>query len=298
MASSGQTRVLELLTEARRARALRGRLSGAGRDTAEVDAALDGLYRDLGRVMVEAAEFDGGLLFESLRRPEQPDYELEDDEESWYTDDPEDEPSGPREVAPLFDPGDLASIPDPEFDDTTPVIPPLREYTDSDTPLDFVVATVAGCASAASSDPASPIAALRAPPDGVAWRADLAGLLGLLELPRSFVDADDLKTEATRLQWVTSELEPRLAGLPTDVQVAMLGLLGARAQHLRDRLDSDVVPRVLLDRLLRYRIDRHLGSVAALLPRPRPEYDAWDEDARRWWSLLHTGYSSPFTPAV
>ncbi|MEQ1567620.1 MAG: hypothetical protein ABMA64_18400 [Myxococcota bacterium] len=288
MPSATHTRVLELLAEARRAVALRGRLEAAGKDVTEVDAALAALYRDLGQGMVEAAEEDGGLLFESLRRPEEPDYELED-QESWYDD--RDPPSGPRAVGPLFDPEDLAGIPDTELDESTPVIASQREYTDSDTPIDFVVATVAGLGSAATADPGHPFAQLRggSPPE---WRPGLDGLLPLLELPTNFFDLDELRTESSRLQWATSELELRLAPLPAEVRIAVVGMLGARAHHLRDRLDSDVGPRVLLDRLQRYRLAHHLAVVAAFLPTPRPEYGTWEEDARRWSTLLRTGFAA------
>jgi hypothetical protein len=78
----------------------------------------------------------------------------------------------------------------------------------------------------------------------------------------------------------------------------VLGLLGARAHHLRNRLDSDVAPRVLLDKLQRYRIEHNLPNVAALLPQPRPEHATWEEDARRWWTLLRTGYSTSSPTAL
>jgi hypothetical protein len=295
MASSAHSRVLELLAEARRALALKTRLVGAGKDPAAVEEALDGLYRDLGRAMVTAAEIDGGLLFAALRRPEPPDYELER-EESWYSDEQELDPLGPRPVEPLFDPDELEDGPIPEslqseLDESTPVIPIEREFTDSETPKDFVVATIASLGSRASADPTTPVAQLRqgAP---TPWKAALAELVGLLELPASFADADELAVESTRLQWATNELEPRLADFPADLRAAVLGLLGARAHHLKLRLDSDVGPRVLLDRLQRYRIEHHLPAVAALLPIPRPEHATWEEDARRWWTLLRTGYST------
>src|SRR5689334_19112590 len=54
--TTGSVRVRELLTESRKARALRERLVAAGQDPSAVDEALDGLYADLGRAFVIAVE--------------------------------------------------------------------------------------------------------------------------------------------------------------------------------------------------------------------------------------------------
>ena len=98
--------------------------------------------------------------------------------------------------------------------------------------------------------------------------------------------------EASRVQWITTELESRLTGFPPEIQVALVALLAARAQHLRRGSANDVGPRLSLDRLQRYRIEADLPIVAGLLPTPRPESETWESDIRGWWSLLKPGTPS------
>lgn len=285
--SQGRGRVRELLTESRKARALRGRLVASGQDPAAVDEALVGLYRDLGSAFVNAVEA-GELVVPAA---DTLDYEIEERDANWYTEDPP--PPGTEEEPnhPLFDPGDLEFSTDTlsDFDDSTPVIPPEREYADTDEPSDFVVASIAAYRVARRDDPTSPFARLSAGTSDQGeptWKHRLDELLPLLVLPTSFSDADELAIEASRVQWATNDLELRLLGLPAELQVAVVAMLGARAQHLRARLDLDVGPRMSLDRLQRYRIDQDLPAIAALLPTPRPELGTWEEDARQWWTLL------------
>src|SRR5690349_21842732 len=157
--SHGRGRVRELLTESRKARALRGRLVASGQDPAAVDEALVGLYRDLGSAFVTAVE--AGEL--AVPAADTVDYELEERDANWYTEDPPPPGTEEEESHPLFDPGDLefsSDIPVSDYDDSTPVIPPEREYTDTDEPSDFVVASIAAYRLQRREDPASPFARL------------------------------------------------------------------------------------------------------------------------------------------
>ncbi|MEQ1503204.1 MAG: hypothetical protein ABMB14_13285 [Myxococcota bacterium] len=360
---SRSPRVYELLAETRKAVALRVRVVAAGDDPSEVDEALAGLYRDLGRALVDAVDVDEGVLADlfssapggdgsglvspgespSVDRwglaspgstpsgdgsglvspgfpfdpagialhlgvgaldgaqsgplpPEQFTDELPEDDgdadAGWYSDDAEPRRTRGEPNHPLFDPGELLSLRSTEqdLDDSTPVIPPAREYSDVDEPSDYVVASVDAFVAQRDADLSSPFAQLaaadstgREPPT---WKHRLDELLRMLDLPGSFADADELAIEASRVQWATNDLAARLLGLPAEIQTGVVAMLAARAQHLRHRLDVDVGPRMSLDRLQRYRIDEDLPSVAALLPTPRPEHGAWEEDTRRWWALL------------
>jgi hypothetical protein len=290
MSTAVTPRVFDLLAEARRALALRGRLLAAGKDASAVEEALEGLYRDLGRAVVHSAEASDGLVFPTIRRLESTDYELDEDEEDddWYTD--EDEPLGPRAAIsePLFEPrerDDPTDVPVSDSDDSTPVLPFDREFTDGDDPLPgFEVATLASLSEASRRED-SPLSRLLAVPTAP-WKSQLAELLALLALPPADARVDDLRVELSRLQWATTDVGARLGGLPSELQLVFVGLLGARAQALRALLDNDVAPRIVIDRLQRYRIEADLPSVAALLPTARPESGSWQEDTRGWWGLL------------
>jgi hypothetical protein len=286
--STGSLRVRELLTETRKARALRSRLLASGSDPSLVEARLQALHLEIGVAFVDAIE--AGQVFVPV--VDSLDYELEERDANWYTEDP----SLPGVTAdsdePLFDPEDLV---DPtagglgDFDDSTPVMPGERDFPYPGEPSgsepDFVVASVAGFRAERDQDPASPWSLLAAGA-GSAWKQRLDELLALLALPRSFADADELAIEASRVQWATNDLETRLLGLPPEIRIGLVAMLAARAQHLRARLDLDVGPRMSLDRLQRYRLDRDLPAMAGLLPTPRPEHGSWEEDARQWWLLL------------
>jgi hypothetical protein len=302
---SGAPRVHELLSEARRALVLRRRLSEGGADPAEIDEALDGLYRDLGQALVSAVEAAEIALITpgpfSAPAPEppaeplvpsigddlppeptpipDPDPVIDEADDGWYSDEPSGERPEPR--YPLFDPEDLA-LPigpdghDPLLDDSTPVIAPEREFT-AEEPADYVVIT---------ADEATPALRALCSNPTAPWRTRLDELLGLLTLPASFADVGELTIEASRVQWATSDLPARIAGLPPEVQIGLIAMIAARAQHLRARLDVDVGPRLSLDRLQRFRLDADLPAVAGLRPMPRPEDGSWERDARRWWRLL------------
>lgn len=340
-------RVPELLAQVRQALALRRRLVDASRETAEVDRALDELYRTLGReVAQEASErdpdwTDGPLVDRDgfALRPSDVPPQLDTDElpvptahspePGWYTEDEEDEGAdsdgdvdagAPSDAGdgPLFDAEDRGQIEDIELsarrreidaetgldplDDSTPVIPaerflggphavglagphPDSEYFESEEPSDYVVATVAGYLAQRDGDAHNPFGQLRRG-ERPTWWYRLDELLAMLALPASFADLQELGVEASRVQWATTDLAPRLVGIPAEVQVGVVALLGARAQHLRHRLDIDVGPRLSIDRLQRYRIDEDLPPVAALQPTPRPERGSWESDARAWFALL------------
>lgn len=321
-------RVPELLAQVRQALALRQRLVDASRETAEVDRALDELYRTLGRtVALEASERDPEWTEPPLvdrdgfaLRPSDVPPPLDTDELpvpaahapelGWYSDedDVDDDADGVSDATtpdgvdrPLFDAEDRGQIRDIEvlarrreidavtgldpLDDSTPVIPPEREYFEPEEPSDYVVATVAGYLAQRDGDLHNPFGQLRRG-ERPTWWYRLDELLSMLALPASFADLQELGVEASRVQWATTDLAPRLVGIPAEVQVGLVALLGARAQHLRHRLDIDVGPRLSLDRLQRYRIDEDLPPVAALQPTPRPERGSWESDARAWFALL------------
>jgi hypothetical protein len=283
MSTSVSPRVFSLLAEARRAVALRGRLHAAGKETSAVDEALETLYRDLGRAVVHAAETQDGLAFPTLRRIDSSDWELEEEDDDWYSDDETQPGPRPAIVDPIFAPHELDDITDvPESDGA---VFPVDDLTESERrTVDFEVTSLA-LASRVAAEPSSALYALaRGQVD--AWVSRVRQLVTLLALPPRPDDPDELRVELSRLQWATTDLTDQLGGLPSEVQVAFIGLLGARARHLKARVDSDVAPRLVIDRLQRYRIGASLPSVAALLPTARPELGSWADDVRGWWGLL------------
>jgi hypothetical protein len=298
----GMARVQELLDEARKALALREQLVVAGDDAGEVEEALHGLYHDLGRALVVAAEAGDPVLDWAVDSAGAPPSDgagtlgdaplmpglVGDDGDEGPLQVPR--PDLPRPDLPRPDlPGpDFPGLPgldlpglDP-YDDSTPVIPPEREYT-AEEPADYVLTTAAELR-VTSEVPGSPFHEYRS--GAPSWRSSLAQLLELMALPGSFADAEELAVESSRLQWASNQLAARLQPLPVDIRVALIAMMAARAQHLRLRLDSDVGPRLSLDRLQRYRLESDLPAVAGLTPTPRPETGSWEGDAKQWWSLL------------
>jgi hypothetical protein len=256
--------VQALLDEVREALVRRGQRVAAGLDPKELDVTLEALYRALGQAMAASVEPERSL---GMRVPP--------------SRSPSGSPSGPPSALGPQDEWSLSEV-DARLeqleelgylvDDSTPVVPPQREYTDTATPdpPEFAVATLAafeGHGRVPSSQ-------------------ELGALLELLEPPASFSDADDLAVEASRIQWATLQLPDRLAAQPTELQTGMVAMLAARAQHLRLRLDDDLGPRLTLAKLQRFRLERGLPVVAGLMPTPRPESGSWEQDARRWWAYL------------
>jgi len=272
-------RLRELLSSARRAAAMRETVLAEGQDASAIDEVLLDLYRDVGRTLV-------GLLGPAEAEPKTAERRAptgdipEADDDSWYTDEVE-----TKDARPLFGPEDLDESTDvPESEPIT--LPPTEGGTARPLPdLDIATIEVLGRSGdlAQLGDPEA------APPT---WRHRLDQLLELLAVPTHLDDQAELAVEASRVQWITTELEPRLTGFPAEIQVALVGLLAARAQHLRRGASSDVGPRLSLDRLQRYRIEADLPTVAGLLPTPRPERDAWESDIRGWWALLRPSVSA------
>ena len=282
----GRSRVNDLVAEARKALDLRERLASEDNDPSEVDEALEGLYRDIGAALVEA-------MGEAAMIPDMPTGLVEaftnglpyEDDGSWYTDEI-DHAAEQAGGGPLFEPGELDDQTDvPEAEHLDQSMDRSLDETDPG-PGDFVVETLATLGARAAGDPASALGLLRWPAAPLPWRPVLDELLQLLALPTDFDDVQELTVEASRVQWAASELQHRLADYPPDVQVCIVGLLAARTQHLRGKIDVDVGLRTSLDRLQRYRIDMDLPSVAGLLPNPTPEHGAWSSDVRGWWGLL------------
>jgi hypothetical protein len=270
--------VQALLDEVREALVRRGQQVAAGEDPRELDGKLEALYRALGQAMADSAEADVIHTPDPARGRPVPGRRVP----------PSAPPSalGPSALGP---PGEW-SLSDVDarleqleelgylVDDSTPVVPPQREYTDTATPdpPEFAIVTLVAFEA-------------RERPTPVPGReADLDSLLALLVPPSSFSDADELAVEASRIQWATLQLADRLSVQPTELKTGMVGMLAARAQHLRLRLDDDLGPRLTLAKLQRFRLEHKLPVVAGLMPTPRPESGSWEQDARRWWACLRS----------
>lgn len=121
------------------------------------------------------------------------------------------------------------------------------------------------------------------------WVESLQDILALLHAPNDDADAVALAHEASRVQWATVGLSERWAGFPQPIQVAMLGLLGARCRRLCDHLTIDAGARAALSRLADYRLQTGLATVVALVPDRDPESGDWTQDALHWWEMLTSG---------
>lgn len=252
-------RIRALLEQAERAHRIREELVAQKEGTDALDSALDSVFRDLGQALFERVQADRGPLIPPAmdEDPTQFTSELEREDTSWYDD--VDVPDR------LFDDDDLeddvTDIPEPD---------PLPEPT----------------AEAPEGERVT-LAALQAEPiaPNASWGAALEEWLTLVDLPADLEDAGELAVEASKVQWAAQELE-RLDPFPAPVQLACIGLLAARAQHLRQHLDVGVGPKQVLDRLRRYGQARALPPLAASTLDPHPETGSWAGDARAFWSLL------------
>lgn len=278
--SDPRSRAKSLIAEARHTAQLRDRLKRDGQDTGEIDELLATLHRDLGALLVTEPEL-AALLHPMIPDP-QPQQESFTDElpvrkdHGWY----DDEKTGPIEGGPLFDQSDLVTGEVPVPDDLH--LPPESDDTDADE--QYAVETTASMAVRAA-EPTTGLGRYRA--GNAPYQAALREFLELLRSPYDLDDPTELGVEASRVQWATTELENRVRDFPNDVKLTIIGLLAARAQYLRTRLDVDVGARRSLDRLQRYRIERDLPAVTGLLPTPVPESSSWLEDAERWWAVFH-----------
>lgn len=268
-------RVRELLQALDEADRLRRELS----DTRDVDEAREGLLRDLGTAVYLLARTYGDAMVpvdpggpgsDGQYTDELPaDDGLQTEDTSWYTSEV------PRASDRLFDPGDLDDQTEIPESSTTLIEPPAEGFDD-----DYGVETLTAMKRRAET-PGESLWELGH--DDPTWKHHVVDFLGLLALAG---DDDDLAVEASRVQWASGELERRLPGLPAEVQLCFLGLLAARAHHLREHLDVDVGPRLALDRLDRYRVGNELAPVCGLVATPRPERGSWARDARMWYQLL------------
>jgi hypothetical protein len=267
-------RVRELLSALADADRLRDQLD----DAHEVDEARDTLLRDLGLAVFTLARTYGESMLpvepgdphsEALYTDEVP----LDDDTGWYTSEV------PKPSGSLFEPGDI--------EDGTTDIPestegPYGEHTQE--VEDYQIENVARM-QLRRDEAGNPMAELSQSP-APTWRHNVDTFRELLKLPADPDDPDELAVEASKVQWATSELDKRLTPLPGELQVCFIGLLAARAHHLREKLDVGVGPRLALDRLDRYRLTNDLPAVAGLLATPRPEYGSWVNDMRHWFDLL------------
>jgi hypothetical protein len=269
-----------LVIEARRASILRDRLAADREDTTEIDRLIGELQRQLGALIVADPELAASLV--PMIPDAKPARESFTDEvppareTGWYDNDN----TGPIDISgPLFDSGDLVTGDIPIPDDLH--LP--RESDDTDAGEHYAVETT-GSMLVRAAEPLTGLGSFRT--GRAPFFAELKELLELLRSPYDLDDAAELGVEASRVQWAIGELDARTRNLPTDVKVALIGLLAARAQHLRGRLDVDVGVRRSLDRLQRFRIERDLPAVHGLLPTPVPELASWLEDAEAWWGVF------------
>jgi hypothetical protein len=277
-----RTRAKHLLVEIRRAQFLRDRLARDGEQTVEIDTLVGDLQRQLGALIVSDPDL-AALLVPMIpdARPTQESFTDEvpqGRERGWY----DDEKTGPIEIpddGPLFDSGDLQTGDIPIPDD----LHLLRESDDTDAGEQYAVETTASVG-ARAQDPLTGLGGFAV--GASSFQAELQEFLDLLRPPFDLDDPAELGVEVSRVQWAANELDARSRSLPKDVTVALLGLIAARAQNLRGRLDVDVGIRRSLDRLQRLRIDRELPAVHALLPTPLPEGGSWLEDAEAWWAVF------------
>lgn len=288
-------RVRQLIHEAEDAARLVAQLQEDGADARDVQEALDGIWRDLGRLV--HARYQGLLdgtvpvsqdapteLMESRQRPlgsvtaaldDNTDTDIPraddpvagggDDLERWYTD----------EI-------DLDGRPPLSFShaDGADDVP----ESDSD-PL-IGIGTTEGLVNPITSQRTKPVPAADLP----AWLGNLDELMRLLELPRAGDDDPArLAEEASKVQWATSGIEVKWADYPVPIQTALIGMLAARCRALQERLDTDVGPRLAMERLRRYRKAAGLPPVTALSGDRGPETGSWSEDARRWYEMLAAG---------
>jgi len=296
-------RLLELIELAKNASQLHSEMSARREATGEVDEAITAIYADIGRLVYrlvtdtadvpplerrpvpftpsvssEAATDRGTYLPMSDRDSAA----LTNDQvegDSWYTEEVEIDTS-----EPLFSEEDkLEEYTDIPESDPDPVDTDAGE--DGSIDEEFAVARLDEMFlhRAESGHPLNDLASLERDPT---WTHKLTQLLGLLNLPSDFSGEDEMAVEASRVQWAASELGRRLDGLPQSIQVCVIGMLAARAQHLRTQLTVDVGPRLALDRIRRYRIESELPSVAGLTAQPVPETGTWVGDIQDWWRLI------------
>jgi hypothetical protein len=192
-----------------------------------------------------------------------------EDLERWYTDEVEIE-----QRQPLFGPGEVEEGAIPEAESLGKLVAGDNDEPESvAAPLGLAQPTVL--------------------PQGEwpAWVKSLREIVDLLE-PVAADDPHRFVTEASRVQWATSNVEVRWSEFPQPIQVALMGMLAARARFLQERLEVDLGPRMALDRLRRYRRAAGLPTVVGLFPHQRPETGSWEDDSRRWWTVLSQGLES------
>lgn len=291
----GNPRIAQLLRDADQASSLLAR-DPSGVSSADVREALASIHRDLGREL-HTLVAERGPTQEPIPTPEEPPSfgpgdastvlptapatlaplassrdPLYDDD--WYTD----EAAG---AGPLFADDDLSDehtdVPEADDEDTG------RPVTAEVGPVGEVVSLNALVAD--SEDPDGELSALRAH-ERPAWARELADLLDLVALPDDLVDPGVLPDEASKVQWASGEVDHRLPRFPQRVQLALIGLLAARARNVQAHLDLDIGPRMAVDRLRRYRELNDLPWVVGITPGPGPETTSWADDAEAYWLLL------------
>jgi hypothetical protein len=258
-----RARARMLTAEIRRATSLRDQVVADGGDPSDLDLLLSDLHRKLGELMVDGA---GG--------PPSADEPSRD--QGWYDDDRtlSGDPGGP-----LFDAEDLQTGEIPIPDDLHLALEP-----DDTMPGQRYAVETASNVGTRGLDPRSGLGRFHR--GSAPFAAELRQLLETLRSPLNLDDPAARSVEVSRLQWVAADFDRRTHPFPEDVQVALIGLLSARAQHLKARHGGETAVRQILERLEKFRVAEGLPSVHGLLPTPLPEGRSWLDDAEAWWFVL------------
>lgn len=125
--------------------------------------------------------------------------------------------------------------------------------------------------------------------------ADIAAIQSPLAVhPATLADRPALSAELDR---IGAAITPHLTGLwlrqPRGVQQALVGHIVARARHIQDELDPELLDPARtpdLDRvfsqLTAFSKREQPGFVFGLMRAHTPQHGSWDADARAWWTRL------------
>lgn len=246
-------RMRSLLTELEEAEQLRRTVLDKGDSLEDLDMTIRRLHEDLGTALVASIERSrsGGLGEAALD----------------------------TDNLPFFDADDLrdqtTEIPDPDRL-REPLPFPVAEHH----PKDAHFVTLESMDERKIADRERVFAEIQTDSAVSTWNRQLRQFLAVLA-----VDGRP-KKQSEQLGWASEQLPVRLEGMPVDVQICIVGWLGAWAQHVRATLDDDVDIRLALDRLERYRVSAELPQVSALRPTPIPERGGWSQDAAAWREYL------------
>jgi len=127
---------------------------------------------------------------------------------------------------------------------------------------------------------------LLADDDEVAWVYELENLLDMLDMSEDLDDQTEIALEATKLQWATTNMYDTWSNYPRFIQMALTGMLGCRAQVIREKLPDSMASNSVLERLRIQQIRSGIRPVTSLQILPAPEDESWANDATLWWNIL------------